>query len=386
MRLIGTFVEEKEAHLFCSFLSKKEGIRTSYEAFVDAETKKHAVRVWVEDEDDYVRAHAWYKRFKESPQEFYVQEENSFVSHPDPEGTSRDIPPQRKKFRIKVAMRPAGKFAFTLTNILLVFCVFLFFWNGTQEVKIAQTEGSVAVEMGFTPLEQVMIFDYPYAYQVLARVLSTLPDLKEAKDLKNLPSGEYARIKEAEAIPSWKGLYDLFVKLKKGDKEPSPPLFEKIRQGEIWRLITPIFMHRGFLHILFNMAWLWILGRQIEERVGVMRMLLLIAVTGVISNLCQYFMGGPFFLGFSGVVVGMAGFIWARQKVAPWEGYPLQRTTAFFVLIFVIAMFALELFSFAMQLFVRSELSANIANTAHIIGGLVGLALGRLPLFNRKAA
>ena len=52
----------------------------------------------------------------------------------------------------------------------------------------------------------------------------------------------------------------------------------------------------------------------------------------------------------------------------------------------VIAMFALELFSFAMQLFVRSELSANIANTAHIIGGLVGLALGRLPLFTRKPA
>ena len=248
--------------------------------------------------------------------------------------------------------------------------------------------GHLASELEFTPLERVTLFDYPHAYQVLASVLATIPseDLKDAKSLKDLPSAERESIEQAEKIPSWKGLYDLFVKMKKGDDEPPPPLFEKIRQGEIWRLISPIFMHGGFLHILFNMAWLWILGRQIEERIGVMRMALLISVIAVISNVFQYLMGGPFFLGFSGAVVGMAGFIWMRQKVAPWEGYPLQRTTAFFILIFVIAMFALELFSFAMQIFVKSELSANIANTAHIIGGLVGMALGRLPLFKRRAA
>lgn len=382
MRLIGTFSEEKEAHLFCTFLSKREGIRTSYEAFVDEKTKEHAVRVWVEDEDAFERAYAWYEQFQKNPQAFSLEAESSFVAHPPP--ADQEIPRARKKFRVKVAMRPPIKMTLTLTNILLVFCVFLFFWNGTQEVKIVEAEGPLAIEMSFTPLEQVMIFDYPHAYQVLAKLLSTLPDLKKVEDPKDLAPEENARIKAAEALPSWKGLYELFLQWKKGEEMPTPPLFEKLREGEVWRLITPIFMHRGLLHILFNMAWLWILGRQIEERIGVMRMLLLILITGVISNICQYIMGGPFFLGFSGVVVGMAGFIWSRQKIAAWEGYPLQRTTAFFVLIFVIAMFALELFSFAMQIFGRSELTANIANTAHIVGGLVGLGLGRLPLFKRR--
>ncbi|MFI5333964.1 MAG: rhomboid family intramembrane serine protease [Chlamydiales bacterium] len=385
MRLIGLFAEEKEAHLFCTFLAKKVEIRCYYEAFVDKETNKHAVRVWVEDEDNFEKAKDWYERFKTSPQEFLLQEEAALTAHPITPDLSQDIPEERKKFRLKVAIRPPGKFTFTLTNLMLILCVFLFFWNGTQEVKIAEQQGPLSVEMGFTPLEQLMIFDYPYAYQVLANVLREIPiqDLNDLKDLKSLPPEDLTRIHAAEAIPSWKGAYDLFLSLKAGKENPAP-MFEKIRQGEAWRLITPIFMHRGFLHILFNMAWLWILGRQIEERTGWVRMLTLIVLTAIVSNVCQYLMGGPFFLGFSGVVVGMAGFIWMRQKVAPWEGYPLQKTTAFFVLIFVIAMFGLELFSFAMQLFSSTTLSANIANTAHIVGGLVGLALGRLPFFKRQ--
>ena len=179
------------------------------------------------------------------------------------------------------------------------------------------------------------------------------------------------QIAAAEAIPYWKGIYS-FVEQEKDTNAPAPPMFEKIREGEIWRLFTPCLLDRGFLHILFNMAWLWILGKQIEERAGKWRMLLLIIATSIASNVAQYLVSGPFFLGFSGVVVGMAGFIWMRQKVAPWEGYPLSRMTVFFLLIFVLAMFALEVFSLAMQLFAHSPLSANIANTAHVIGGLTG--------------
>jgi GlpG protein len=133
------------------------------------------------------------------------------------------------------------------------------------------------------------------------------------------------------------------------------------------------------------MAWLFILGRQIEERISRWRMILMILIIGVVANVAQYLMDGPFFLGFSGVIVGMAGFIWMRQKHAPWEGYPLQRATSVFIFLFVLAMFALELVGFSLQFFSVTSLSPNIANTAHIVGGVLGLLFGRYSFFSREA-
>ena len=111
---------------------------------------------------------------------------------------------------------------------------------------------------------------------------------------------------------------------------------------------------------------------------------LLILILGVASNVAQYLMSGPYFLGFSGVIVGMAGFIWVRQKIAPWEGYPLPKATALFLLFFVLAMFGLELLTFILQLLSVINIAPNIANTAHIIGGLSGMLLGRLSFFSRR--
>ncbi|CCB89927.1 rhomboid protease glpG [Simkania negevensis Z] len=160
-------------------------------------------------------------------------------------------------------------------------------------------------------------------------------------------------------------------------------MFIKLRQGEVWRLITPCLLHGGFLHILFNMLWLWLLGRQIEERIKLWQYLLITLIIGIVSNAAQYLMSGPLFIGYSGIITGLAGFIWMRQRQAPWEGYPLNRGTLIFLMVFIFGMLALQVISFILMRTGAVEFPMNIANTAHITGAIVGALLGRIPFFAR---
>jgi len=113
---------------------------------------------------------------------------------------------------------------------------------------------------------------------------------------------------------------------------------------------------------------------------------MMMIIIGILANVVQYLMSGPFFLGYSGIVVGMVGFIWMRQRIAPWEGYPLPHATVLFIIFFVAAMFVLEFLSFFLQLLADVKFSPNIANTAHIVGGLLGMGLGKIRLFSRSSS
>jgi GlpG protein len=132
------------------------------------------------------------------------------------------------------------------------------------------------------------------------------------------------------------------------------------------------------------MIWLWVLGRPIEQRIGAGRTLLLTFAAAIASNVVQYLMSGPLFLGYSGVVMGLAGFIWMRERIAPWEGYPVQKGTMLFLGFFILAMFVLQSLSFFVQIFSDLPFILSIANTAHIAGAIVGMLLGRLSLFARS--
>src|SRR5207244_8552606 len=85
----------------------------------------------------------------------------------------------------------------------------------------------------------------------------------------------------------------------------------EIRHGEIWRLVTPMFIHFSPLHILFNMLWLRDLGSMIEGRQSSLHLLLLVLVIAVCSNLAQCYLNykGPVFGGLSGVVYGLLVYI-----------------------------------------------------------------------------
>ena len=53
--------------------------------------------------------------------------------------------------------------------------------------------------------------------------------------------------------------------------------------GQPWRLITSALPHVGWIHLFFNLSWLWVFGTLIEERFGTLRTLALIVVLAAIA-------------------------------------------------------------------------------------------------------
>jgi rhomboid protease GlpG len=268
--------------------------------------------------------------------------------------------------------------------VILLICVMLFLWNNAQKKIIEEKQGSIALHIAHTSLERELLIDYPAVFRNMDAIAKEY-SLKDISEIAQIPASAQKALKEAQETPTWTGLYPFFLSVKKqGFKEASrAPVFAQVREGQIWRLFTPCLLHYDFLHILFNMAWLLILGKQIEARIRLWKMGILILAIGIISNCAQYLVSGPSFFGFSGVIVGMAGFIWMRQRCAAWEGYPLSRTTLLFLILFVAAMAVLGFLAFALNSFSILEITPIIANTAHIVGGICGVILGRFSFFAR---
>jgi GlpG protein len=136
-----------------------------------------------------------------------------------------------------------------------------------------------------------------------------------------------------------------------------------ILQGQVWRAFTPMFLHFGFLHILFNMMWLWQFGVVIETRFRSMPFLALVLFTALLSNVAQAFVSGPNFGGMSGVNYGLFGFLLARSKLHPNPGFVINPQSAAMLLIWLVLCF--------------TGVMGPVANTAHLVGfasgGLVGI-------------
>src|SRR5437764_1092788 len=93
------------------------------------------------------------------------------------------------------------------------------------------------------------------------------------------------------------------------------PLFETamIRRGELWRLLTSIFPHADILHLAFNVYWLWVFGRLVEQVYGHLKTALLIVLFAVGSGSLEFaFARGG--VGLSGVGYGFFGLLWILSR------------------------------------------------------------------------
>ena len=60
-----------------------------------------------------------------------------------------------------------------------------------------------------------------------------------------------------------------------------------IMHGEVWRLVTPILLHAGLIHLAFNMWVLVDLGTLVERRIGSVRYAVMVAAIAVSVELCS---------------------------------------------------------------------------------------------------
>jgi rhomboid protease GluP len=78
-----------------------------------------------------------------------------------------------------------------------------------------------------------------------------------------------------------------------------------IRGGEVWRLLTPVFLHGSFLHLAMNMYGLFIFGPRLELRFGRARFILLYFLSAFAGNVLSFLLTPNPSLGASTAIFGL---------------------------------------------------------------------------------
>lgn len=358
MRCIARFDTEEKARKFFAII-QAQGIV----AQIDKEQEEF--EIWVKLEDQIPFAEELYQNFLEG------REPEEKKIHPV-EKKEIHIPKPSEVVVTQVYVSP-------LTRFFIFICAVIFLVALYQQSAMKQVSGEVFPR--FLPIQQQLMYDYPVALQFATELMDEYTVAKET-DIATLPAPGQALIRKIQENPPWEGVYTLLLDWKDREKLLQAKLFSNIASGEVWRLFTPTILHVDFLHFLFNMLWLWMLGKMMERNMHLFTYLVFVVVTAVLTNTLQYLMTGPFFMGFSGVVSAMAGYIWVRKKRAPWEIYPIDFGTLIFLWVFIFGMMTLQIVAFFLEILHIVSFQLNIANTAHVSGVVLGLLFGRV--FKRK--
>lgn len=137
-----------------------------------------------------------------------------------------------------------------------------------------------------------------------------------------------------------------------------------LAHGEYWRFLTPIFVHIGLLHYIFNTWALYVVAYQIEYLLRWRWFLVLYLVSGVFGNIASSVFSLAMSAGASGAVFGLlgAGLLIERTQyqraTRPWQKKQIGAYTTM-----VVANLALGL------------MVPQIDNAAHIGGLVAGVAL-----------
>jgi len=306
MRQIGTLQTEAQADRFAAFL-----ITQGISAVAEPEADWWAV--WVRDEDQVPTAREALEEFRRNPDDARyrgaIREANAVLQ----EEAKRREAARKNVVTMSARSGPLAGRATPLTAVIIGLCVVLFFLSGWGKKPASG------------PMRALQFCDL-----------------------------QHARDRDWDATRLEDRLID-------------------IRQGQWWRLITPIFLHGDLLHLLFNMIMFHVFARVIEARSGAGALGLLILLIALASNTAQGLApanwgplsGGPDFLGLSGVVYGLLGYLWMKTVYHPGCGLFVNPGTV----VFLLGWMTLGLTGVFQD-------TMPMANLAHLCGLLAGMILG----------
>jgi rhomboid protease GluP len=141
-----------------------------------------------------------------------------------------------------------------------------------------------------------------------------------------------------------------------------------LQRGELWRLITSMFLHGGWLHWLANSWALYQLGTLYEVLFGSKRFAFIYFATGIIAGIASSLYNHGPAVGASGAVFGIMGaFIFSIRRSPLYRHQPWTKS-----LIVQLVFWIVVNISIGLRL-------PFIDNTAHVGGLIAGLLLGFIP-------
>lgn len=150
---------------------------------------------------------------------------------------------------------------------------------------------------------------------------------------------------------------------------------ERIAYGEWWRLFTASFIHIGFMHILFNMYFLYQIGPIFERLYGSRNFLIIYLLAGIMGNLVSFAFGNPSTVsaGASTSLYGLFGL--ALGIMLNYRGDSM------------LSSFGASFLSVIAINIIYSLLSPSVGMLGHLGGLLAGVILaGVFPVINRSLA
>ncbi|MBB3168558.1 rhomboid family intramembrane serine protease [Simiduia aestuariiviva] len=250
--------------------------------------------------------------------------------------------------------------------------------GGQQCIWLQQTSDAELLEQALSALAKGELQSEqtsPLTNLKSAHVISRLPPVTVALLLFSVLGALLVYFDVRAQWLSWLTFTDVVVR---GNALYFSDLSSVLVSGQWWRLLSPMFLHFGLFHILFNSLWVWEMGRRIELRRSGLMLFGLTVFSGLAANILQYVMNGPsLFGGMSGVLYGYVGYILVWQRLWPSRGFGLPAGILGFMLIWLVLCFTGVVDTF---------IDGQVANGAHLGGLLGGLLFGFIDMLRVKIA